>query len=738
LTPFRALLLTLLATLACLLPVIGRGHVFFAHGNEMEVGLAPQHSAALANRRLSDQSAAFAPELALHLSGEHSSWTALWNPHVQLGRPAYHTGGMSKAFWPTHLLAWLHDDVLVVMSMLVCLTLLLSAAFAFGMAHELGARPLIAAACGVGFALAPFSAYWSSFPLFLSGQCWTMGLLFCSARFLRTGNAWSAFGVVLCAHTLLAGAYPQAVIWSLYLAVPLMIAWSVRYGWKRGLVLSGLGLLGAASSWPLLMDLALAASRSARLEADSEFFTSVLPRLTSAADWTAAAAAWVESGLAGNPLRDPRAASFLWSAALTPLFAGLAVLAVHRRARAETWISLGYVGVLFLATFVPAFYLFGWEHLGWSLSRFVPLGALLVPSFLLAALGAERLMSGPVTQSAAVRERTRIWSLIWPLALPIACVLIDASVRGVQAAAGLASALGFALLLLSAWRRDPRLVFAGACAGALWYGGLNFLHRAPDEVQRASPLVELVRQTAGDARLAWVTSEPARILPPNQECWLGLSSVHSYDSLSSLAYQQWCETVSSEAARNYGRKFDHIEGLEGLRSEAFRQARVGAVLSDQDLRVLGWRRVAEFGRFALWSVPERVPMARIDGAAQQPVRLEQSSPERITLTRESSDQEARVVLSQQFHPQWTAHAGEQRLETQAHQGLWQAVMLPAGVSAVTLEFRPWVRWMWTSQLGLGVLALLILLRSLRSSRAQPERPVSGFFRQPGAPSVVEG
>jgi len=227
-----------------------------------------------------------------------------------------------------------------------------------------------------------------------------------------------------------------------------------------------------------------------------------------------------------------------------------------------------------------------------------------------------------------------------------------------------------------------------------------------------------VRKTAGDARFAWVVNEPARILPPNQECWLGLSSVHSYDSLSSLAYQQWCESISREAARNYGRKFDHIEGLEGLRREAFRQARVGAVLSDQDLRTLGWRRVAEFGRLALWSVPERMPMARIDGAARVPVSLEQTSPEQLTLTRESSDQEARVVLSQQFHPQWTAHAGEQRLETRAHEGLWQSVVLPAGVSAVTLEFRPWVRWMWTSQLALGVLALLLVLRSLRQRRSR--------------------
>jgi hypothetical protein len=40
------------------------------------------------------------------------------------------------------------------------------------------------------------------------------------------------------------------------------------------------------------------------------------------------------------------------------------------------------------------------------------------------------------------------------------------------------------------------------------------------------------------------------------------------------------------------------------------------------------------------------------------------------------------------------------------------------VSTVTLEFRPWVRWMWTSQLALGVLALLLVLRSLRQRRSR--------------------
>lgn len=716
--PLHALLLTLVVTFAGLLPVVGRGHVFFAHGNELELGLPLAEQELPANRRLSDQSAAFAPELALHLAEDRGSWTALWNPHVQLGRPAHHTGGMSKAFWPTHVLAWFHSDALVVMSALVCLTLLLSAAFAFGMGLELGVRPLGSAALGVGFALSPFAAYWSSFPIFLNTPCWTMGLLFCAARFLRTGGAWSGLGVVLCAHTLLVGSYPQAVIWSLYLALPLMLAWSLRSSWGRRGALVGLGVLGVLSTMPWLADLLLAAQRSARLETDPEFFTQVLPRPESLSEWAAMACSWVDGSLRGNPLRDARPASFTWSAAWTPLFACAALWALSRRMPAQTWIVLSYTVLIFLATFVPAVYLLGWEHMGWSLSRFVPLGALLVPGFLLAALGMQRAQG-----EGAAR---------WLVMLPLLLVLMDASLNGFRIEALAVSIAGILIAWWCARDGNQRVFLAAAALGGLWYCGLHFLHRAPTDVARDSGLVEAVREATGDgSRFAWVAKDPPRLLPPNQEIWLGLRSVHSYDSLSSRAYQDWCEKVSTEAARNYGRKFDHIEGVAGLGSAAFQSARVGLVLSREDLRVLGWRLLSSYGAVGLWKPTELAPFARVEAQPGASVRAKLLTPGRVELSLEGADGDALVVLSQQFHPQWTARFEGLELATVAHEGLWQAVRVPAGVRSISLEFRPWVRWMWVPQLLLALAAAWLLLRSWRSSR-------SGLLGQPGTPGIVEG
>ena len=711
--PLHAWLLMLVACLAGLLPVIGRGHVFFAHGNELELGLPAEPQGELANRRLSDQSAAFAPELALHLSAEHDSWTALWNPHVQLGRPAHHTGGMSRAFWPTHVLSWFHSDPLVVMSALVCLTLLLAAAFAFGMAHELGARPLACAAIGVGFALSPFAGYWSSFPIFLNGPCWTMGLLWSAARFLRRGDAVSALAVVICSHTLIVGAYPQAVVWSLQLALPLMLLWGWRAGWGASLRLAGLGLLGVLSTLPLLLDLLLAAQRSARLEAELGFFTQVLPRPQSLAEWAAVAGAWVDNALQGNPLRDARPASFVWSAALTPLFACLALWALRRRMQPEAWILIGSVALILLASLVPGVYRFGWEHLGWSLSRFVPLGALLVPGFLLAALGARHLQSGDCP---------------WWLALPpLFCLSLSAALTGFTPAGLMVSLCGVGWAIACARTGSERLLFAGAALGGLWYCGLHCLHRPAAAVARHSPLVDAVRDVTSDGtRMAWIADEPPRILPPNQESWLGLRSVHSYDSLSSRAYQEWCAAVSSEAARNYGRKFDHIQDLAGLRTEAFRNARVGLVLSTQDLRALGWRRLGSLGAIGLWKPADTLPFARIEGAPSAgSVRAESSAPERITLIVNAPEEELLIVLSQQEHPQWIAKSAGRELATGIHQGLWQTVRAPKGRSVIELEFRPWMRWMWVPQLLLALASLWLLARSR-------------LLRQPRAPRLVEG
>jgi hypothetical protein len=71
----------------------------------LEVGLSEKpNSTRISNRKFSDESRAFIPELANNLRSNHKAWLNTWNPHVQFGRASFH-GALSRAFALTDLLS---------------------------------------------------------------------------------------------------------------------------------------------------------------------------------------------------------------------------------------------------------------------------------------------------------------------------------------------------------------------------------------------------------------------------------------------------------------------------------------------------------------------------------------------------------------------------------------------------------------------------------------------------------
>src|SRR5262249_31343428 len=126
----------------------------------------------------------FVPEMELHLHGNHGPGPALWNPHVQLGRPAVHYGGLSQAYWLTHAFTLVVDDVWELHTAVLLATLVLGGLFAWGLFRALDAHPWAAAACALGFALASFHGHTGLYLSFVGGSVWTMGLLWALARVL--------------------------------------------------------------------------------------------------------------------------------------------------------------------------------------------------------------------------------------------------------------------------------------------------------------------------------------------------------------------------------------------------------------------------------------------------------------------------------------------------------------------------------------------------------------------------
>src|SRR6266480_3639882 len=105
------------------------GEVIFPHDNSLEAGAVEGDAGArISNRKFSDESSAFIPELANNLGSQHKAWLDTWNPHVQLGRAAFH-GALSRAFALTNLLSCFTSSPFALYTALILLTVGLTAGF---------------------------------------------------------------------------------------------------------------------------------------------------------------------------------------------------------------------------------------------------------------------------------------------------------------------------------------------------------------------------------------------------------------------------------------------------------------------------------------------------------------------------------------------------------------------------------------------------------------------------------
>jgi hypothetical protein len=106
------------------------GEVIFPHDNSLEVGLSEKRDVTqISNRKFSDESSAFIPELAKNLRSDRKGWLATWNPHVQLGRAAYQVSGLTRAYLITNALSRLTSDPFRLYAALVLFTIGLTGSF---------------------------------------------------------------------------------------------------------------------------------------------------------------------------------------------------------------------------------------------------------------------------------------------------------------------------------------------------------------------------------------------------------------------------------------------------------------------------------------------------------------------------------------------------------------------------------------------------------------------------------
>ncbi len=703
-----------LALLACLLPAWFQGRVIAAPGDPLLF---------------------FLPELDLHLNGNHDGRMGLWNPHVQLGRPGFAGCGHSPAYWLTAVVGSVTSDAWGAYTLAVLATIALGGIFAWLLFRTLGVRPAVASACALGFALCAYHGRFAAFLLYLSGSVWAMGACWAALRFLRAPSAWSGVLVAFTLHSLLLSSYPQQVVLAGWLiaVVALVGATHVPGGRARVLrlaALAGWGAAGAASCLFVYLDLWLKAAESTRFEVGEAFFApdypppELLPR----------ALQELLDPLWRGPTRSRRM-PVLWGTSAGPFFGAAALVALAAVRTRFVALFGGAFALLLLLAVVPDARMFCVRHLGLGLSVFNPTVTALVPLFTLSALGFEHCLRG-------LSPRARLPALLASLLIPL--YLLGSTLSGGPGFHPFATFVSLGLSAAALWLcfQPSRIVLTAAALASAAYFGVAWLPledraRVEAELGETPLAAEVARRTAPRARYAWVGRDPRPTFAANREVLHGLHSVHSYDPLFPERYARWSRPLGARTDHG-GRTFATIPDARRVDVARLSEGGVRLVLSREVLAVPGLRELGSEAGVHFYELLGAAPLeawipdgsfvledearARIVpgfGRTAEGVERAPGVEERIELALTPRAQPGLLWLSQQFHPQWRARAGSERLTCVLVDDFYQGVLVPAGTERIVLEFRPWARWAWVPQVLFALAALGLAIRTAlaRSRRA---------------------
>ncbi|MGB8476863.1 MAG: hypothetical protein WCE61_22520 [Candidatus Acidiferrum sp.] len=735
----RLALLLVLGTFVLLFSrVLFRAEVIFPHDNALEAGVHVERvDTRLSNRKFSDASSVFIPELANNLSANHKAWLNTWNPHVELGRPAFQVSGLSRAYALTNLLSTLTSDPFVLYSMLVLLTVGLTACFGLLFLRALGLHPAACAVGALGLGFSTMMMYWLTFIMFLSAICWSVCLLWLITEFTRKRSWPAALGLAFATYSLLLTGYPQMTVLLTYMIAAYTL---IRLGQMRSplreklwrtLQLSGCAMVGALASLPVYLDLIATARDSARLSGVRDsFFLAVLPPHHGIREIAGFVATIFDWSWLGNAISPAFPVPFN-GLSFTPVFGSLVWLSFLLKSRRELWFWQIFLLVCLAGTIFPSLYLFAVHHLGFGFSRIQVLSGAIVPGFVLSAYAVDAVLRGKI--------RLTIWSGSW-LLLPLAGEVIVALIVWRQSplqplAVGVTLLFVLALLAATFWRSVP--VFLGvAVLSVLCYGRPLILSRPPSTILRSSVLVEALKKNTDGARFAIADPGIRDALPPNEEALFGLKSINSYDSLSPRRYQELVKRWSAQGTDTYGRYFKIINPELALADPSFGLANVSIVLSKQPLSSVGLKTAGTVGGIQFYR-PAVAPITLRQTASYkisgEDVRMDPLLPQWSlpSSRRENIDdfqkiqvtawpEDTLLFVSQQYHPGWRATAAQRPLRTVMVNQFYQGVIVPPMTNEVELRFRPFVVWSWLPQLFFAAGAALLLLGQLLNLRAKTD------------------
>ena len=141
-------------------------------GLEMGVEAAPASDLLpLENRKFSDYSNAYIPEITEHLTAARSGWLALWTKNTELGRPLYQISGFGSAYPPSWIIAKLVDQPWRFLTSLSLTFCFMAGLFVLLFARERGLAPVAGLVAATSLATSPLFMYWLACGAGRPGRC---------------------------------------------------------------------------------------------------------------------------------------------------------------------------------------------------------------------------------------------------------------------------------------------------------------------------------------------------------------------------------------------------------------------------------------------------------------------------------------------------------------------------------------------------------------------------------------
>ena len=703
-----------------------------------ELGVpANHHSNTIENRKFSDYFNGYIPEISEHISASRSSWLALWTNKNEIGRPLYHLSGFSPAYFPTWILTRVIETPLYFITVFSVLTCYLSGLFVILYCRQISLHPLAGLISACTVAMSPFFMYWLTFPMFASIWCWAAGVLWSLTRVSQRPDIIGCSVLSFSTYSLLLTAYPQGVVLQAYILIAygVYIFLKIFARDKKGAIYFALVSLlavifGVVLALPVYIDLYEIALESARKSPDVSFFSAILPSFSSYSDVVRYLVISFVPELYGNPIHPEYPFSYdgISITLYTLFFLVLSFLVSFR----YTWGWWFAVLVFILLTFWTDFYHFAVKYLGFGLSRTIPLGSVMLPFVVIVAYGVDF-----IARYRFISTSVLFFSFLFPLLILLVAVVYGYSFNVPVRWGIFVLEIGLlALLLFYVKVHNNFFVIAGLILCIALSSYPMILRHGSSLMRIYSPLVDVLMQYTSDGSRYAVVSQGVGALPPNFNAAVGLSSYHSYNSLSSTRYHTLTRQLGGRM-ETYGRYNGVIK--PDYDSTAFWMSNISVVLSSYDLNEAGLDYVGEYSGIKLYHVVDHMGSSVVVSASDGEISDIKFSYDKNKsvfpvfhplVTTSQGDfldysvsvvSESVLILSQKFYFGWRARVltdnGWVGAKTVIVNDVFQGVILPAGTKRVQLNFLPFARFAYLGHIiWFFVLIIILVSHSIKINK----------------------